>query len=588
MSQVPRSRSIARLEAVARRAEARMRARRALAVLPTQLTLALIVVGWALASRKLFPAHVPDAWVWAAGGGAGLGVLASTLYAALRGLPPRAGAMALDAHHDLAGRLTNALEFADAAEARRTRFMVAAIDDACARARSVSAAASVPIAFPPELAVSTGVALAVVAMSQFEVRTQRTVPLLPAMTARSALEMEADDLAMFREALRQLQDEPLAPEVQEAVDRFNRLVEQVARGELNREEALREMRALEDEMLVGAEADRKALDDALEKMADALAESPVSRPVADAIQKRDLERAEEEMRKVAAQLRSPTQKPSRAELERLRKALDRAAKNRDRALEQLRERRAEMRKDLLRKKEQLEKKPPERQQERDREKRLLREKKRELERLDREVARRERAGRRLSRLDRELAQAAQDLLRDLGLSADDLERAAEDLDRLREEQRTDAQKEELRKRLQEMRDLIRQQRQGGEGMRKRLQRFMNRAQGQRRGASSGPPGQPQPGGQQPGGQQGQQPGDQQPGGQGQPQPGGQPPGGQGQQPGGQQPGGQGQQQPGGQGSRPGGLQLGGPGGGSIPIPLPGTDGDRQGGDENGAGRGGKG
>jgi hypothetical protein len=126
---------------------------------------------------------------------------------------------------------------------------------------------------------------------------------------------------------------------------------------------------------------------------------------------------------------------------------------------------------------------------------------------------------------------------------------------------SDAEKEELRRRLQEMRELIRQQGQGGQKLRERLQRFMRRANGGSR------PGQGQ-------GQEGQ--GQEGKGGKGQ---------------------GKGQGQGQGQGDQPGGIGLGqGPGGKSLPVDMPGSgsgqgdqpggQGDGQGGKEWGSGSGG--
>src|SRR5690606_28928785 len=90
---------------------------------------------------------------------------------------------------------------------------------------------------------------------------------------------------------------------------------------------------------------------------------------------------------------------------------------------------------------------------------------------------------------------------DLGLTGEDLERAAEDLNRMQQAAMSDEEKEELRKRLQALRERIRQQGQGGQKMRERLQRFLRRAGGQQ---GQGQRGQGQQGqGQQGQGQQGQ-------------------------------------------------------------------------------------
>src|SRR5690606_37977007 len=55
---------------------------------------------------------------------------AGIAWAATRRLPKLAGAMALDAHHGLSGRVANALAFAALPESSQTPFMRAAIEDA--------------------------------------------------------------------------------------------------------------------------------------------------------------------------------------------------------------------------------------------------------------------------------------------------------------------------------------------------------------------------------------------------------------------------------------------------------------------------
>jgi len=560
------------LRRAAAKAELRMRVARVLWALPTALTMALGVCGVALVARKVAPTYVPESWVVAVLVGAGLSVLATGVFVATRKLPPRAGALALDAYHALHGRLTNALEFEEVAPDERSPLMEAAIEDAKEAARKLSPKEAVHIGLPPELGISGLVALAVVAVALLEVPIRREIPPPPKIAAINPLEVAPDDLQLFKDAIDELKREEQSPEVEEAIERFNQLVTDIAERRLNRTEAFRRMEEIENDLLRGAEADRKALEEAMKEAAKELEKSIMSKPVADAMKKSDMKSAEQEMKKLAEQLRDDKSKPNKAELEKLRRALDRAAKNKKKALEQLNERRAEMRQDLLKNKKKKEEAKDDK--EREEQERLLKKKKRELERLDREAERRERAARRLSKLDRDLAKAAADLARDLGLSAEDLEQVAEDLNRLDQEQMSDKDKEELRRRLEELRELIRQQQQGGQKMRQRLQRFLRRARGGR--ARPGQGGQGQQGqGQQGQGQQGQgqRPGGQQ--GQGQQ--------GQGQQGQGQQ--GQGPGQGPGQGQGP--LVLG-PGGKPIPMDMPGSgsgDGNQPGG--SGSGKGGK-
>ena len=549
-----------------------MRLHRTLWALPTALTLALCASGAALAAHKIVPQAVPESWTLAVLIGAAISVVGTLAVAWFRQLPPHAGALALDRYHALHGRLTNAIEFLGESE-ERSPMMDLAIDDACDKAGDLKPRHAVMLSFPPELYVSAGVAAAVLTIALLEVPIVNMIAPPPKVASFKPLELQPDDLALFRQAIEEMSRDEQSPDVKEAIERFNQLIEDIADRRLNREEAFRKMEEIENDLLKGAEADKKALDDALKDTASELEKSPISKPIADAMKKNDLKKAAEEAKKVAETLRKD-KKPNKAELERLRKALEKAVKQKQKALDEINEQRAAMRQDLLKQKDKKDDKDkPKTKEEKDKEKNLLNKKKRQLERLDRTAKRKERALRRLSKLDRDLAKAAQDLLRELGASADDFEKIAEDINRLQQEQMSDKDKEELRKRLEEMRERIRQDGQGGKKMRERLKRFLNKAGG---GNGKLRPGKGQRGQQGKGGRPGKQ--------------------GQGQRPGqgkGQGEGkGKGKGQGEGQGEGQGSGQMGlgqGQGPGSIPIPMPGQgqgsgDGDQPG---DGSGKGGK-
>jgi len=530
------------------RAELRMRLARVLAVLPTALSLALAASAVVLAVRKLWPGLLPDRWAVGILIGAGALVVLTVLVALLRRLPPYAGALALDSYHRLNGRLTNALEFSATAPAERSPFMALAIADACKNTpKTLSARRAVRIPVPPELAVSAVLALAVVGLYLLEVRLIPKMAPVAKQEKIDPLEMSPDDLELFKEAAEELKRQDQNPEVAAAIERFNQLIEDIARRRINRTEAFRRMREIESRLLEGAEADKLALQEALKETAKELQKSKLAQPLAKSLEQNKLDQAQQDLKQLADTLKGKkgTKQPSKAELERLRRALDRAASQHKKALAAINEERAKIREDLLKKKKP---KKPQSEAEKKREEDLLKKKQDQLKRLDREAKKRERAMQQLSRLDRELAKAAEDLLRDLGLSAEDLEQAAEDLNRLERERMSDKEKEELRRRLQELRELIRQQGQGGKKRLKLMKRFGQKARGRKPG-------------------QGQRPG-------------------QGKQGDGSGDGDLRRQRPGGgPGDRPGGL-MPGEGGGKIPIPVPGggsgsEDGDGPGGPEAG-------
>ncbi|HVY47164.1 MAG TPA: hypothetical protein VHB21_14855 [Minicystis sp.] len=493
-------RRLGRIRRAAALAELRMRIARALAVLPTALTLALAAAAIVLVVRKVLPHRLTDhgaRWLLAVDGAV---ALLAVVVASARRLPPHAGTVALDRFHALSDRLTNALAFLTVPASKRTALMDAAIDDACERAASLSPGGAAPIPFPKDIGVTALVACGVVALALLRLPT--AVPVALQAKQIDALTMSPDDIELFRDAAKQFDRNDQSPEMKAAVERFNQLIEDLANKRLDRTEAFRRMEAIERELLSKQDADKKAFDEALDETAQDLKRSELSKPVAESLEKKDLEKTKQELKQMAEKLRKQQKKPDKKALERLREALAKAAQRKKEALAAINERRAELREQLLKKKqhEDPDAGPKEKQEER-----LLKKKERELERLDREAEQKERVGRQLDRLDRDLAKAAEDLMKDLGLSAQDLDQAAEDINRLQEEQLTDKEKEELRQRLEELRELLRQQGQGGKQRMARLLKFGKRARGQ---GGKGEKGQGQPGAGEDAGDDGQDDGQQ--------------------------------------------------------------------------------
>ncbi len=555
------------------------------------------ILGAAFAVAQTGSAATLDRWALT-GFGVVVGVVALIAIVAFAlPLPKHAGALALERVHGLNGRLSNALEFSKIPAERRDPFMDAAIEEACevvekrphretlatSKAAPLFAAMMVgPVVAALFWLMSLGV-LAGVAM--VEIRTPHPEPPKPPPPIQ-ALELSADDLDLFRDAAKELERGDQTPEVKNAIERFNRLIEDLAAKRLERDEAFRQMDEIERDLLSGAEADRKRLEEEMKATAKELEKSDLAKPVAESMKKADLKQAEEELKKLAAQLKDKKKKIDKAQLEKLREALKRAAEQRKQNLDAVNQRRSELSEQLLKKKKQVEaEKDPNKKRE---EERLLRKKERELERLDREAAEQQRANRELERLDRELSQAAQDLMRDLGITqedlekaAKDLEQAAEDLNRMEQESMSQKDKEELKKKLEELREILRQDKQGGKKRQSRMVKFSKRARG----------GQPGQSGQ--GGEEGEEGEDGKNGKQGQGKGQGEGEDGEGEGQGGKGKGkGKGQ----GSGDGDGDIEITlGPGG--VPIPMnggsgqgpgdqPGGDGSGQGGKEAGSGSGG--
>src|SRR5262249_35434984 len=119
--------------------------------LPTALMVAISVAVVTLAVRKTFPDDLSDRRAWQILAGCIAVVVISQLVAFFRRLPPRAGTVALDRHHDLHDRLTSAIAFDATGPAEASPRMEVAIDDACAHASQLKPSKALPIRAPSDL-----------------------------------------------------------------------------------------------------------------------------------------------------------------------------------------------------------------------------------------------------------------------------------------------------------------------------------------------------------------------------------------------------------------------------------------------------
>jgi hypothetical protein len=459
---------IDRIRRLARRAERRIRLGRALRVASKALCVALVVVTADVALRKIGLVSV-RAWrvVFA---GALSGVVVSGTWAWVRRLPEQAGARALDRFHDLHDRLASALAFAELPADERTPFMAAAIEDAVRLSTSARPRAAVPIRLPPALGVAAGLGALLTGVAMFRVRAH--VAPVHAKTI-DPIDMSADDLDDVHDFLTQVDQSARTDETKAAVEEFNRLVDDLANKRLDRTEAFRRMEALEDKLLTGSQADRKALEAQLDRIGEELKKSDLTRPAGDALADHKLDQARAAVQQLAKQMRGAVQKPvDKAKLDEMRESLKKAANDAEKQRAELEARRQELADEILKMKDKVGDAGS------DEERSLLAKKERELEHLDRDLDSKREAGRQLDRLDRDLDQAAEDLMKDMGLSADDLDQGAEDINHMQEQEMTQEQKEELRQKLQELRELVRQQGQGGKSQVMRLKRFGRMARGQ--------------------------------------------------------------------------------------------------------------
>ncbi|MEI9937099.1 MAG: hypothetical protein WDO69_07725 [Pseudomonadota bacterium] len=395
------------------------------------------------------------------------------------------GSIALDQFHGFHDRVTSALSFSQVPLAERTPLMQAAIEDGVLLAHRLDPRRAVPIGVPRELGVVLALLLGLCALSLLEVRQFRQ---LPPPTAFEPMVMSPDDIDLFRDVAKELQAKNDDPNALVAVRRFNQLVEDIAEHRLDRHEVFQRMGDLERDLKDNLELDRDARDDGLKGLARELEKSGLSKAAATALDEKRLADAEKALRELAEKLKKKEGRPSAAELDKLRQALEKASRSneeRARSIDQRRRELEEEHKSLLKKKNDK----PDAGASPDQDKKLA-DNERRLEHLDREKNRVERSQKQMSELDKQLAQAARDLMRDAGQSAQDLEQGAQDINRMAKQETSDEQKQELLKKLQEMRELMRQQGKGGKDQIERLQKFSQRARGQS-GSGQGKPGEGQ-------------------------------------------------------------------------------------------------
>jgi len=489
MSDGPTSGQLLRLSRAARAAARRQRLNAALRRLAWLLPIPLGYALLARAALRVFePGEAITRALWVGFAVSCLMPVAGVVAGWLSRRSPHAGALALDRHHRSTDRITNALAFAALPAEQQSPFMQAAIADALLAVERPNAGAAVPVEWPRGAVWSVALVLAVGAAGFLRPPAPPAPERVPeALPMIEPVVLGADDLSLLRESVRDFQASESSPELTRAVDEFNRLVEDMADRRLDRRELFQRLAEIERSLSVGPEAD-EALDAGLKSLAEQLEKSPLSRPIADALKADRLADAERAMRELAERLARKDPSVDPAELERLRKALESASSEADGRVDRLEQMRREVEAEqrrLLKKKDAKE--APQTQQPNAEQERQ----KRRLEKLERDIADAKRSQEQTSQLDRELAKAAQELMRELGKSAEHLKSGAEDMNRMARQKLSEQEKQELKQKLEELRELLRQ----GGGQKKeqqqRLQQFAERARGKKgEGASGGRPGRP--------------------------------------------------------------------------------------------------
>ncbi len=518
-----------RFDRAARRATQRLRFNAALAAAVKWLPLPLAYAAGALTYVKLAkPPHETILILGAIAALLLLAVLGIFIVRWVRASHLREGALAIDRYHGLDDRLTTALEFSQLPDSERTPLMELAVADAAEKAPRLEPRRAVPFRFPAGGGFVMGLTVGLGVLALLEVRWKEPVPPPRAAAVEHSV-LLPDDVELLRDQVDELAETTETAEAQEAVRRFNHLVEDLAEKKLSRREAFARLADLERQ-LEGAAREGEALDEALGEMARELEKASLSKPTAEALEQNRLKDAEKALRKLAERLRNQETPPTKEELAELRKSLEKASQTTKHSQEKLDSERSQLeaeQKRLLQKKQDGTATPSELQK--------LERNRRQLERLGRKQKQQQTAQKEMSELDKQLAEAARQLQQEQKKRGSEfLDQGAEAMEQMAQKQLTTKEKKELLQKLREMREMLRQQKQGpGQQNRSdRMRRFSKKARGGKQpGQGQGKPGQrgqgrrqlvfgqrsvpmPAPGaGQRPG--QGNQPGQgQQPGGDG--------------------------------------------------------------------------
>lgn len=463
---------LAVLAHLAQNAGARLRINDALRVLVRGLPVVLIVVCATLAAHKL--AVLPRVAVTALSGLVALtasALLIGVGRAAFRSAPWQRAALELDRHYALHDRLTSALEFQERPKAERSPLMELCIEQALVTARDLDVRRAVPLRLPRQIAYSILLLTVALAIDQWQVR----VPVAPAVTPHpetAGFVADADDLQLMQQLANEWQHTTTSREGREVAQRFNQLVMDIAAGKLDKHQVLERMQALQQALSPLDAAQQAALNDGLAGLARALQSNPDTKRLATALTEKNLGDAEQALRELAEKLKNK-QGFDRKQLEDLRKALQEAGTQNVQRSERLAEQRAqaEAARERLLKKKQAGGAGNDADA-------ALANQERQLEHLRREQQKAAQTQQQMSELDRQLADAARRLFEDMEQAGQSLQAGADDLARMGRQQLSEQEKEALKKQIEALRQLVRQQGKGGQSQQARRQAFSQRARGQ--------------------------------------------------------------------------------------------------------------
>jgi hypothetical protein len=325
------------------------------------------------------------------------------------------------------------------------------------------------------------------------------------------------------------------PELDEFARQVEQLLQDAELGKISKEKLLDALAKAEEKLDQNGEPDQAGVDKQLAELGKQLSKDQVTKDLGDALQKTDLDKAQQELEKLADKL--DKDQMSEKDKDQLAKQLDKAAKqleNKDKQDQQQKQQKQQKLEDDIRR---LEKKKEQAKTEKEQleAERELQKKQQELKKLEKDEQDKEQSAQRqaLKRLSRDMEKASEDLNKpkqDKDKNSDQndqqqsqqqasqkLKDAARETGRVDQDRRKQTTQKKMSSQMDDLREAMRRAKQKGNkdgkdpfGKQNKNQDFAQRARGQRGQSSAWKPGQgSKPGQGQPGqGQagQGQQPG----------------------------------------------------------------------------------
>ncbi|MEO7731231.1 MAG: hypothetical protein ABIY55_09685 [Kofleriaceae bacterium] len=350
----------------------------------------------------------------------------------------------------------------------------------------------------------------------------------PAYHKDGSVTLDPDDRAYLEALLAELKavaKRDRVPELEDFAKQVEQLLEDAELGKISKEQLLDTFSTAQDKLNKHGEPDPADVNKQLAEMGKELAKDQVTKELGNALQKNDLDKAQQELEKLAEKLEN--KQLSDKDKDQLAKQLDKVAKQMDQKEQQQDKKQQDQQQKLDEEIRRLEKKKEQAKTEQDKleAERQLNKKKDELKKLDKDSEDKQQSAQRqaLKRLSKDMAKAAENLQkpqkpddqkqdqeqRDQQASQK-LKEAARETGKVDQDQRKQATQKKMSSQMDDLREAMRRAKQKGNksgqdpfGKQGKNQDFAQRARGQKGQGQAWKPGQGQPGQGQGKGQQGQ-------------------------------------------------------------------------------------